>query len=151
MDFFTFENFWIFHSHAIFFLRNVWYIFVGDEIPNYGQYPFECTCSWIWCTHIWISRSRPFMLNPELESFSAQRHLKRFIHVIKLTYRISDFWDVQGQNSNRASNSIEPWLDSIQQPFSKCWMLAGSSSQENQWIALFQSVGFLLFNITLVQ
>ena len=37
------------------------------------------------------------MLNPELESFSAQRHLKRFIHVIKLTNRISDFRDVRGQ------------------------------------------------------
>ena len=89
-----------------FFLRNVWYIFVGEEIPNYGQYPFECTCTWISCTHLWISRSRPFMLNPELESFSAQRHLNRFIHVIKLTNRISDFWDVQGRNSNHASNSI---------------------------------------------
>ena len=81
----------------IFFLRNVWYIFVGGEIPNYGQYPFECTCSWISCTNIWISMSRSFMLNPELESFSAQRHLKRFIHVIELTNRISDFWDVRGQ------------------------------------------------------
>ena len=84
------------------FLRNVWYIFVGGEIPNYGQYPFECTCSWISCTNIWISRSS--MLNPELESFSAQRHLKRFIHVIELTNRISDIWDVQGQNQSNGLN-----------------------------------------------
>ena len=89
------------------FLRNVWYIFVGGEIPNYGQYPFECTCSWISCTNIWISRSS--MLNPELESFSAQRHLKRFIHVIELTNRISDIWDDQGQLKINQMDWTLPW------------------------------------------